>query len=215
MGVLIALPLSVVMIWTVVDYFKRGEIDNLFFVWCAVAMQGAMLFSPVFGQRTLTISLVCLCIPMVRVLIKLHRAELYAAIALVLFLLLPPYMAAPSAFALILAIIAAVLITLYAKFGKSANITAFIACFALAVCLAQFSTVAIGYYGNVAVNELNRRQIEEYKESDRSTGLVLYYLPNVAYKYTMPYDDPYHRQMLLILCGLGPDTQVWYEFLDQ
>lgn len=208
---LLFLPLAAVMVYTVVHYFKNGEIDALFFVWGAVAMQGAMLFSPIFGQRTLIISLICLCVVVVRMLLKWHCTALYAAIAVLLFALLPSYMAAPTLFAAILAAATAVAVIVFRK-ERTVPSRVPVACFTLAIALAQFSTVAAGYYGNVAINERNRQQIEEYKAGEQSEGLVLYYLPNVQYKYTMPYDDRYHQQMLLLLCGLSPETQVWYEF---
>ena len=66
-GFIIALPILAVMVWTTVRYFRRGKIDDLFFVWCAVAMQCAMAFSPEYGPRTLLISVVSLMIPVVRV----------------------------------------------------------------------------------------------------------------------------------------------------
>lgn len=212
MGLLIAPPLLGVMIYTAVRYFTRGQIDELFFVWCAVALQGAMLFSPEYGPRTLLVSLVCLCVPAVRTLIKLGSPGLYAAMAALIFALLPGYMASPSTFALALVILTALFAAAVIYLKNSPGV---VGGFALALCLAQFCTVAAGYGENVGTHALNRKQIEEYQQSDQSVGLVLYYLPNSKYKYTMPYDDLYHQRMLLILCGLAPDTQVWYEFREQ
>ncbi|MBR7137040.1 MAG: hypothetical protein IKC99_03185, partial [Clostridia bacterium] len=44
--VLLLLPLAAVFVKCAVDYFRRGEIDNLYFVWGAVAMQCAMALTP-------------------------------------------------------------------------------------------------------------------------------------------------------------------------
>ncbi|MCI8388972.1 MAG: hypothetical protein HFE63_10990 [Clostridiales bacterium] len=214
MIVMFAIPILSAMIWTAVRYFTCGDIDELYFVWCAVAMQIAMSLAPEYGPRTLLISLVCLAVPVVRILANSQSVGLYAAIAVILFALLPWYMSSPLGFVLTFAVAAVLAAAMIRKVGKLTEIPALVGCTLLALSLAQFSTVAIGYHGNVAVHELNRKQIEEYQQSDRSGALVLYYLPNVEYKYTMPYDDMYHQRVLLILSGIDPETQVYYEFLQ-
>lgn len=206
-GFIIALPILAVMVWTVIRYFRRGKIDDLFFVWCAVAMQCAMAFSPEYGPRTLLISVVSLMIPVVRVFASRPNPMVFMSAALVVFALMPSYMSTPLLFIALTVILLAGAFILY-----SDNIRALAASLAVAVCLGQFATVAAGYYENVETLKLNERQVESYDPMSNEP-LVLYYLPNVQYKYTMPYDDPYHQRVYLILHGLSPDTPVEYREL--
>mgnify|MGYP001851215345 CR=1 FL=1 len=203
-GFIIALPILAVMVWTAVRYFRHGKIDDLFFVWCAVAMQCAMAFSPEYGPRTLLISVVSLMIPVVRVFASRPNPMVFMSAALVVFALMPSYMSTPLLFIALTVILLAGAFILY-----SDNIRALAASLAVAVCLGQFATVAAGYYENVETLKLNERQVESY-DSTSNEPLVLYYLPNAQYKYTMPYDDPYHQRVYLILYGLSPDTPVEY-----
>lgn len=203
-GFIIALPILAVMVWTAVRYFRRGKIDDLFFVWCAVAMQCAMAFSPEYGPRTLLISVVSLMIPVVRVFASRPNPMVFMSAAIVVFALMPSYMSTPLLFIALTVILLAGAFILY-----SDNIRALAASLAVAVCLGQFATVAAGYYENVETLKLNERQVESY-DPTTNEPLVLYYLPNVQYKYTMPYDDPYHQRVYLILHGLSPDTPVEY-----
>ena len=203
-GFIIALPILAVMVWTVVRYFRRGKIDDLFFVWCAVAMQCAMAFSPEYGPRTLLISVVSLMIPVVRVFASRPNPMAFMSAALVVFALMPSYMSTPLLFIALTVILLAGAFILY-----SDNMRALAASLAVAVCLGQFATVAAGYYENVDTLKLNERQVESYDPTSNEP-LVLYYLPNAQYKYTMPYDDPYHQRVYLILHGLSPDTPVEY-----
>ena len=203
-GFIIVLPILAVMAYTVVRYFRRGKIDDLFFVWCAVAMQCAMAFSPEYGPRTLLISVVSLMIPVVRVFASRPNPMVFMSAALVVFALMPSYMSTPLLFIALTVILLAGAFILY-----SDNIRALAASLAVAVCLGQFATVAAGYYENVDTLKLNERQVESY-DPTTNEPLVLYYLPNAQYKYTMPYDDPYHQRVYLILHGLSPDTPVEY-----
>lgn len=203
-GFIIALPILAVMAYTVVRYFRRGKIDDLFFVWCAVAMQCAMAFSPEYGPRTLLVSVVCLMIPVTRVFASRPNPIVFMSAALVVFALMPSYMSTPLLFVGLTIILLAGAYMLF-----SDNMRALAASLAVAVCLGQFATVAAGYYENVETLELNERQVTSYDPTSNEP-LVLYYLPNVQYKYTMPYDDPYHQRVYLILHGLSPDTPVEY-----
>ena len=203
-GFIIALPILAVMVWTVIRYFRHGKIDDLFFVWCAVAMQCAMALAPEYGPRTLLISVVSLMIPVVRVFASRPNPMVFMSAALVVFALMPSYMSTPLLFIALTVILLAGAYILF-----SDNIRALAASLAVAVCLGQFATVAAGYYENVETLKLNERQVASYDPS-ANEPLVLYHLPNVQYKYTMPYDDPYHQRVYLILHGLSPDTPVEY-----
>lgn len=215
MKVLLLIPIVSSMIFTAVKYFTAHEIDELYFVWCAVAMQCAMSLSPEFGPRTLTMSLVTLTVPLVRRILENDSAGLRLLLAGIAFILLPSYTKFPGMLVLVLigVFFAAVLLCRDAGAHSLENIAG---CFVLALALAQFSTVAAGYHGNVAVHELNRANIEAYlAEDEPPESIVLYYLPFEQYRYTMPYDNPYHAGKLLELCGIDPKITVWYEFLPQ
>ncbi|MBQ8508804.1 MAG: hypothetical protein IJ493_02745 [Clostridia bacterium] len=210
---ILILPLTAVMIWTVVRYFRDGEIDELFFVWCAVAVQTAMLVSPEFGPRTILISAVMLMVPVVRWIVKYRGRGLYMALAGLVFTLLPSYMVSAGGFVILLVLLVLASAGLaYLVRGKQAQIGGLAL---LCLCLAQFGSVTMGYRDNAAVHERNAAQVAAYKASDRSEPLVLYYLNNGWYKYTMPYDDPYHQGVLMLLCDLPSDTPVVYESMPE
>lgn len=206
-GFIIALPILAVMVYTVVRYFRRGKIDDLFFVWCAVAMQCAMAFAPEYGPRTLLISVISLTIPVARVMAARPHPVIFAATALVLFALLPGYMSTPLLFVAVTVIILTAAFLLYRD-----NIRILAAALALSVSVGQFATVAAGYHENVETLAKNESQVSLY-DPNSTEPLILYYLPNAQYKYTMPYDDPYHQRVYLILHGLSPDTPVEYQNL--
>ena len=201
---LLVIPLAVVAAVTVVDYFKRGEIDNLYFVWCAVAMQCAMALSPEYGQRTLTISLVLLAIPVARAVIEEASPALYLSLAAAAIATLPRDMSNVYVFAVALILGAAISMLIA---GRAYNRLA--AALAVTVTLSLFATVPAGYLENVSALRLNEEQIEHYEPSS-GEPLTLYYLPNGTYKYTMPYDDLYHQHVYLILHDLPSDTPVVY-----
>ncbi len=205
---LIVLPILAAMIYTAVRYFTRGEIDELYFVWCTLAVQGAMLLSPIYGPRTLTISLVTAMVVLTSRILKHKEAAMYILIAVCAFALLPNVRISFPVLAVVFALvfISGVMITKKPDAKQLASIAA------VAICLAQFSTVASGYASNLEVHQMNRENIREFTQNG-GDYLVLYYLPYHEYKYTMPYDDPYHRVVLLKLCGIDPNTQVYYEFL--
>jgi hypothetical protein len=125
--------------------------------------------------------------------------------------MLPWYITSPGIFAIVLAAVAVVAVMLISLYGIP-DISKLIECFTLALCFAQFSSVTVGYLGNVEVNKLNKKQLENYARTDRGDSLVLYYLPNSDYKYTMPYDNEFHQEELLKLYGIDPETRVWYEY---
>ena len=215
MKALLLIPIAAALIYTAIRYFTAGEIDELYFVWCAVAMQCAMSLSPEFGPRTLTMSLAALLIPLTRRIIKHDSVCLRALLGLTAFAMLPEHITDPRLTVIIVAAVLVISIALSRLLGHE-DLKQIMGCLALSICLAQFSSVAAGYYDNLPVHELNRRQIETYlAEETPPDSLVLYYLPYGQYRYTMPYDNPYHESKLLQLCGISPDIKVWYEFLPE
>lgn len=211
---MIFIPIISTMVYTAVNYFIKGEIDELYFVWCAVSMQAVMLISPEYGPRTLTISLVAIMIPLVRRLLQNESPELYFALSAFVIILLPWYMNTPAKFVFVLVCILTIAAGICRIFGLI-DIKVISCCLFMAISLASFSTVSFGYYGNVSTNELNKEQIENYLSNDTPPeSIILYYLPNDMYRYTMPYDDKYHAAKLMELCGIDPNITIWYEILN-
>lgn len=207
-------PILAAMIYTAVRYFTKGEVDELYFIWCAVAMQLAMLASPQYGARTLIISLTTLIIPIVTRIIENDSTSLRLVLGALSIMTIPWYMNTPAK---MLAIFAAVLILsiIICQISEQPNIKKIAGCVWLSAAIAQFSTVAFGYYGNISTNEKNKTNIENYlKESEPPSSLILYYLPNDMYRYTMPYDDKYHAGKLMELCGIDPNITIWYEVIS-
>lgn len=205
----IAIPLISVLIYSLWDYFKNKEADNLYFLWGAVAMQCAMAISPEFGTRTLTVSILMLIVPIARAITEQPSSTLYAVLGAVGGLYLLTNLEDLSLLPL-LVILCIILPFILAKIFKFKPLPTL----AVIVALSQFATVPLGYAKNLSTHSLNKTQIENY---DPSSGqpLTLYYLPNHTHKYTMPYDDSYHEYMLLILCGLPGDTEVVYEWNEK
>ncbi len=205
--IILIIPLAAIMIKTAFDFFEYGEADNLYFVWSAVAMQCAMLISPEFGARTLTISLLLLIVPMVRTIIEANSSLLYSLLAASSFTIALGNFSSKLTALLLIAI--AVWLAL-SRWGKLRTLPTLAVC----ITLAQFAAVPIGYYENIEAHQKNREQVTSY---DPTLGepLKLYYLPNDIYKYTMPYDNLYHEQVYLMLYGLSPDTEVVYLMWDQ
>ena len=215
MKTLLLIPVGAAMIYTAFRYFTRGEIDELFFVWCAAGMQIIMLISPEYGPRTLTISLVSLAVALVKRLADDNSPEIKFFIGFLAFALTPYYVKETGSVMLIFAgILILSLIILRAGCEKRPELTKIAGAFALAASLSQFSAVAIGYAGNLPVIGLNKQSVENYlAEETPPSSIIFYYLPNDNYRYTMPYDNPYHAAKLLELSGIDPKIQVWYEFL--
>ncbi len=207
--VILSVPLIAVLVYSIWDYFKNKEADNLYFLWGAVAMQCAMAISPEFGARTLTVSLLMLIVPVARAIIEQPYGTLYAVLSSVGGMLLLTNLKDISLMSL-LAILCIVLPIVLAKILKFKLLPTL----AVIISLSQFATVPLGYAENLSTHALNKNQIEAY---DQTSGqpLTLYYLPNPTYKYTMPYDDPYHEYMLLRLCDLPGDTEVVYEWNEE
>lgn len=205
--IILIIPLAVVMIKTAFDFFEHDEADNLYFVWCAVAMQCAMLISPEFGSRTLTISLLLLIVPIARAIIEINSSLMYGLLsASALVIVIGDF----SPILIALLFIAVAVWLALSRWGKLPIFPTLAVC----IALANFAAVPIGYYENLDAHRKNYKQVTSY---DPSLGepLYLYYLPNDVYKYTMPYDNLYHEHVYLMLHGLSPDTEIVYVMWDK
>ena len=198
--------LAAAFVYVFVDFVKRGEADNLLFLWGGAAMQAAMLLSPEFGPRTLTMTLCLFLVPIARAFLEARSPALNAAAAVCVLAILPGDMPAPALFFLLLFLGIGAAVVL---FGRSSHL---FAAAAITASLALFATVPAGYAENLPAHAANRAAVEAYDPAG-DAPLVLYYLPNDVYRYTMPYDNLYHQYALLRLCGWADETLVFYEIL--
>ena len=159
-----------------------------------------MSFSPEFGPRTLLISLCCLIVPVARKDSRLFRdRENSSCGGLRMPDLRPGCRWYVSSYKMLIdvTIVLSIIAIIY-NIKKSDFLPKTAMAFTLSLCLAQFSTVAAGYGKNYAVLNEDYRILSDYAKSP--TGeITLYVLPNSQYKYTMPYNDKYHEQVLLKL----------------
>lgn len=205
----IMLSIFTAMIYSVVKYFREKDIETLFFVWCAVAMQVAMSFSPVFGPRNLLISVCCLLIPISKIISENRNAWGYAAFGGVIagFSLLPTYISSEKLLILMTIIMSLILIIII--FKKEDITIVIMPIIAISLFTSQFATVAAGYSKNADALRKNYELLADY--SLNPTGeLKLFILPESQYKYTMPYNGEYHQRVLLELYGIDPSTPVHY-----
>ena len=81
-----------------------------------------------------------------------------------------------------------------------------------AIAFTGLLRTAEGYKENYPVHIENARLVAEHKRKLSNNGVLLQkYLVNTDYKYTMPYDDPYHLHWYKILNGLDPKTEIIFE----
>ncbi len=214
MQIIMLIPVGIALIYTAVRYFTCREIDELFMVWCAFSMQAAMLISPEFGSRTLYMSAVALTVALAGRLMRLSSAGLYMLLGAVVLVMLPDAFIGSGA---VLALMpAAIVLTGLVALGLGRASSARLAgALVFGLCMARYTIITDAYVGNIPVLELNRKQLTEAAERGESESVILYYLPNEFYRYTLPYDNPYHQAKLLELYGLDPTLTVWYEFLPE
>lgn len=192
-----------------IRYFTKHDVAGLFFSWCAVGMQAAMLLSPLYGQRTVLVSAVLLLTLVVRDLVEFdHPIPCLGAALLAAVFYRAPILSAAARVLLPLGAALAVLLgwLLFARKSRTAVCTALFC----AVSLSLFSTVPLGYAKNLSVHISNRAAVAAYRESEQTEPLVLYKLKYDRYGYAMPDGMLYDQRNYLRFSGLDPDTPVTY-----
>ncbi|MBE6611774.1 MAG: hypothetical protein E7632_04730 [Ruminococcaceae bacterium] len=199
--------LAVIFVASLVDFFKQRDFETAFYLFNAAAMQGAMLLSPEFGPRTLTISIPLLIVPIAKFIIRENSVKLNAILGLCLLASVPSIVSNPYLLLVLFCIFCCSLFVLF----DSTKVC--LKALPVVLALAIFAMTPAGYAQNLPALSASRDNIRLY---DPTLGepLVLYYLPNYHYKYTMPYDDPYHQMVLLRLCDLPTETPVVYEYFQ-
>ncbi|MBE6538026.1 MAG: hypothetical protein E7671_00990 [Ruminococcaceae bacterium] len=205
------LAFAVCVFASLLDFVKNGNTEHVFFTCMAAVAQGAMLISPEMGPRTLIVSIVFLIIPTA---IYVSRTE-NVLISLLAGAVLLSFMTVIGK-ALIIALIPiliALILCLFVKEFRDFAIPAAILIIALLMIDSLFGTLT-GYSENYVIHKENEALISEYKETLEDGGehtLTQKYLPNGVYKYTMPYDDPYHMYWFKVAKKIPTDTDIRYE----
>lgn len=191
----VAIPCTLLVFLSDTVYFfieskRTGNFAGLFFTVIPPMLQAAMLVSPEFGARTVLVSALTLFVPMILLLLRSeNRLLCCTALPVVLLAVSIPGNFVIVVIAVIFAFFIASLFVPGARFAAVPIILIFCA----VLMLDREYAFVCGYRENYAVHEQNRQLISEYIENgDTSEPLTLYYLKNDVYKYTMPYDDPYH-----------------------
>lgn len=188
------------------DARREHDLTIPFFTIMPVVLQGAMLVSPEFGPRTTLISAVMLIVPTAKMLLFPKRSVALVTLAFVAFLLFRPPLAVT-----VMAVISFLAVAFFvaSKKHEAVIVTAIFIC-AILVFSRQFTTVH-GYRENYVIHKYNDEKVAQYLDnSDFTLPLEQYYLSNDVYKYTMPYDDPYHAMWYKISRGIPQSVEIVY-----
>lgn len=209
--------LLTILLWTLVlsilyflylcflEYKNEKNGDLFFFLLMCICTQGAMLISPIFGPRNVLICALCLFVPLTYYIVRYHKN--------INFLVLVASIIMTSLFNwnsyLLIAVLVLVLIGYKALSNKQITISISILCVLL--CFKYFNQNIQGYKENAEIHKYNAEQVKIYKELNRTDTLRLKYLKNDIYKWTMPYDDPYHMKRYKILNDIDIETEIKFE----
>lgn len=217
--ILIFLPVLLgVLTYSVIKWIKTGDPDDMFFLFGSVTLQFVMIFSPLYGGRTIAISAILLAVPIVRRIAELRRSIYGTILCIILLLityyLIPDYIVSYDFLKIVFILTAAIGILLSIIKNNKKFLMDIPMVLLAALCLSQFSTVAYGYYDNLEVHKLNKEIINNY---DGNGTLTLYKLNNSTYSYVMTYQESnrYHEIKMLQLAGLPEDTVVEYIDMPQ
>ena len=199
--------------FTVITVLKAKQEKNfeaVFFLILAPILQLAMLLSPQYGARTLLISAFCLFIPLASFIAEYVKHPVFAAaVAVILF-------AFTKADYPILLIFTVVAFGFYYIKKKDEKISSALAVLLICVSFSGVAKNAAGYIGNLPALSYNEKAVSAFKEnSPEDKTLTLTYLPDPDYKYTMPYDDPYHLAWYKIINDLPDDTVIVFVNYDE
>lgn len=186
-------------------YTREKNGDLFFFVLMCLFTQGMMVISPIFGPRNILICGLCLFVPLTYYIVKYSNDKIF--LALIAITLMTGLLNWPNYL-----IIAFLLFAIIAsKHLNDRQVRIFIAIVCILLSFKYFDKNIQGYKENVEIHEYNAEQVERYKISNSTEELKLRYLNNEVYKWTMPYDDPYHMKRYKILYDLGIETQIKFE----
>ena len=207
--IVFVVTVGVAFLWffivVLISFFQKENTDNLYFVLLAPLMQCVMLLSPEFGPRTVIISGLLLFVPLTYYIIKYFENIFVWTVLLTLVLIF-----APTRETLFIVIVFVTSVFWFLLSWRSPSILALI--IFIAIAFAGLLRTAEGYKENHPVHIENARLVAEHKRKLSNNGVLLQkYLVNTDYKYTMPYDDPYHLYWYKILNGIDPKTEIIFE----
>ena len=196
----------------IIRSIKQRDFDSLLFLVLAPILQLAMLLSPKYGPRTLLISAFCLFVPLSSVLLEYLQSPMFALMAIILVAIFVPN----PLLVLIFTFVFVAIILLWLTKTKTPLLKASKAAMVVVLVCLSFSHIAknaYGYYQNLDTHNKNKAAVEQYKKIG-GEKLTLQVLPNPNFKYTMPYDDPYHLYWYKIVNDLPEDTEIVFVELN-
>ncbi len=181
-----------------------------FFAFMSAALQGAMLVSPEMGPRTVLVSVMLLTVPTSESVTRSESLMLSLG-AMILAFLSMSVISAPFAAAFVL--LFAALVLSFALKNTRLKKSAVLLMLALLTLNMMLLTLS-GYKENYEVHRENMEYLDDFRaenKNDTGEALMQRYLANSVYKYTMPYDDPYHLYWFKIAMNIPTETKVEYE----
>lgn len=194
--------------FTVAAFIKAKDeksFESIFFLILAPVLQLAMLISPQYGPRTLLISAFCLFIPLSSFIAEYIKQPAFSAsIAVILFAF------TDAEYPILLLITAIAFAVHHIKIkNRSSKTSVTMAIVLICVSFSGVAKNAAGYFENLPAHNYNSKAVASYKSSPpEDKTLILAYLPNPDYKYTMPYDDPYHLSWYKVINDLPDDAVI-------
>lgn len=189
----------------------RGEsVVPFIFTAACVGVSGAMLISPVYGPRTLYITVIFLAVTTVYMLADLPDSVFKKSLVPLLamsFAAVKCEMFSVKTVLCILVVTAiadATLTITKRKFRLSAVLAA-------AFSLMLFLSVGFGYFSNYEVNRFNENACASFVGEDQDGPLVLSYPVKSKYGWTLPFRDPYQAGKFKILYGIPEETEIVYK----
>ncbi|HBL83840.1 MAG: hypothetical protein A2Y17_08130 [Clostridiales bacterium GWF2_38_85] len=189
----------------IIEAFREKDFELPFFVLMTPSMQLAMLISPQYGTRTVLISALLLFVPLIKFILEFINDTAFAAISIVLL-----FAFTDARYPVLFVVVAIAFIASKYKLFSGKQPAKYAAVILL-VCISFSGMLRTleGYYRNYSGHVYNREAVEQFKENppDNKT-LTLVYLESPDYKYTMPYDDPYHMEWYKVINNLPTDTVI-------
>ncbi len=203
-------PLAFCTVYFMLSALRGESVVPFIFTAACVGVSGAMLISPVYGPRTLYITVIFLAVTTVYMLADLPDSVFKKSLVPLLamsFAAVKCEMFSVKTVLCILVVTAiadATLTITKRKFRLSAVL-------AVAFSLMLFLSVGFGYFSNYEVNRFNENACASFVGEDQDGLLVLSYPVKSKYGWTLPFRDPYQAGKFKILYGIPEETEIVYK----
>lgn len=204
------LSLAFCTIYFMISALRGESVVPFIFTAACVGVSGAMLISPVYGPRTLYITVIFLSVTTVYMLGDLPESVFKKSLVPLLAMSFAAvkcemFSVKTVLCILVIAAIADAILTLTKrKFRPSAVL-------AVAFSLMLFLSVGFGYFSNYEVNRFNENACASFVAEGQDGPLVLSYPVKSKYGWTLPYRDPYQAGKFKILYGIPEETEIVYK----